>query len=418
MSTVAEDYRIPVENMPKLTEAFRKLTVKAKRLGCEPPRLTVLRDETDIEEHKDGTMTAHIYSVVAVGGEAPTYRGWSFVATLEWDDDLKMNVVRRLPGIGYGVYAEENLTRYRTAPPVCDHCRLNRNRKDTYVLMHQGGGFAQVGSNCIKDFLGYHADPEQLCFMAEMLAQVHEYCANMGGHGAPLWTTDTFVAMTAACIRRFGWTSRAKAQELHEQGYGATPTVNYVYKALEDNRTHGIHGDGDRCFTQYCDWTEMNGHVGITEADTTHADKALKWVRSMEPESLNDYLFNLYVACKGEALVDRRAGLAASLIAAYDRAMEKERTRILSAGPDAGYYGEVKKRYTLDLMVERVDAITTNFGVTMKHKMTDAEGHVFIWWASSGELKAGEEVRVKATVKEHREYKGYKQTVVTRVAEV
>ena len=45
--------------------------------------------------------------------------------------------------------------------------------------------------------------------------------------------------------------------------------------------------------------------------------------------------------------------------------------------------------------------------------MKDAEGNVYKW-ATSKKLEVGEQVTLKATIKAHEEYKGVKQTTLTR----
>jgi hypothetical protein len=46
------------------------------------------------------------------------------------------------------------------------------------------------------------------------------------------------------------------------------------------------------------------------------------------------------------------------------------------------------------------------------------EGNVFVWVTSTKSYGVGLKLRIMGTVKEHQEYKGVKQTVLTRVKEV
>ena len=50
--------------------------------------------------------------------------------------------------------------------------------------------------------------------------------------------------------------------------------------------------------------------------------------------------------------------------------------------------------------------------------MSDAEGRQFTWKTTSRTLEEGKTMRIKATIKEHTEYNGIKQTVLTRLKEV
>src|SRR5699024_12772450 len=42
---------------------------------------------------------------------------------------------------------------------TCHHCQINRYRTNTYVVRHDDGTQKFVGSTCLKDFLGWDANP-------------------------------------------------------------------------------------------------------------------------------------------------------------------------------------------------------------------------------------------------------------------
>ena len=53
------------------------------------------------------------------------------------------------------------------------------------------------------------------------------------------------------------------------------------------------------------------------------------------------------------------------------------------------------------------------WGVTYLYKLVDVDGNIFIWYASRPCSATGGET-IKATVKDHGERNGVKQTIVTR----
>jgi len=72
---------------------------------------------------------------------------------------------------------------------------------------------------------------------------------------------------------------------------------------------------------------------------------------------------------------------------------------------------------------ERSFGFDTDFGYLYIHKFRDQSGNVVVWKSGSDtdtltpdqhELVEGETVEIKATVKEHSEYRDVKQTVVNR----
>jgi len=88
---------------------------------------------------------------------------------------------------------------------------------------------------------------------------------------------------------------------------------------------------------------------------------------------------------------------------------------------DAGYYGEVGDKITVDLTYVNHAAWDNNFGyyggVTILYIFKDTEGHIFTWKTSKYldciDNKE-ESFTLTGTIKDHNEYNGQKQTVLTR----
>ena len=78
------------------------------------------------------------------------------------------------------------------------------------------------------------------------------------------------------------------------------------------------------------------------------------------------------------------------------------------------HVGQVGDKVELDVKYVRTGSYETRFGVTYVHTFEDADGNVFVWKTSSyGNFSNGEN-HVKATIKDHDEYNGVKQTILTR----
>lgn len=57
----------------------------------------------------------------------------------------------------------------------------------------------------------------------------------------------------------------------------------------------------------------------------------------------------------------------------------------------------------------------TQWGTTDILKFMDIEGNIFIWKTSTNqELEQGQKVKIKGRIKDHSEYRGAKQTILTR----
>ena len=81
----------------------------------------------------------------------------------------------------------------------------------------------------------------------------------------------------------------------------------------------------------------------------------------------------------------------------------------------SNFVGTVKDRITFDAEVTGVYSFDTDYGTTMIVRMTDPDDNILVWFAtSSPDLERGDNVTLTGTIKDHDEYRGAKQTVLTR----
>lgn len=421
-------YKVPAGNLERLQDEIAKLNKRAAKLGVVPVALVVgpMYEEQYTEVHqgdcalRDGAADCLCRPVQKVrrwhdctlAGETPKLAGWSFVGAIQHvvlEDGTMTAVLRAAPNVQ--IPAE-----YRGASNRCDHCRMDRRRNDTFVVRHEGGQFKQVGRNCLVDFLG-GKDPHAVAAGLELLLSALELCGmsedeGFGGGGGSrgLIHIADWLAVTAAAIRVDGWTSRKKAEEA--QRCPTVSTVNSYFWARS----------GDSKYDR-----ELRLKYAPADEDRELAGKTLVWVREVlasKPE-LSDYEYNLVVACKMQG-VDRTGGLVASAIACYKREVEREVLRNLRAQEwskivaSSRHLGAEGKRGYFELVLTGTSEMEGDYGVTTLHRFLTPDGSLAVWFASGGRAIAqeGEKVLVKATVKRHVEYKGAKQTILSRVDRV
>lgn len=97
------------------------------------------------------------------------------------------------------------------------------------------------------------------------------------------------------------------------------------------------------------------------------------------------------------------------------------------------HFGEIGKRYTLSLTLKGEYSFTSRFGYPYQqnfiYTLEDAEGNIFAWKTTNTMsmdvehddgsytpdfVCKGDTATITATVKDHREYKGVQQTILTR----
>lgn len=96
----------------------------------------------------------------------------------------------------------------------------------------------------------------------------------------------------------------------------------------------------------------------------------------------------------------------------------------LIGATESNHYGNVGEKVQMELELVRVGFFDTFYGSQTVYTMKDAAGNLFVWKTTSclervenGEcvmIEKGDRFTLKGTIKEHSEYKGEKQTVLTR----
>ncbi len=373
----------------ELNRRARKLSVPALRVSVSEPRIEERRDEVT------GHVSRHEVVDVTIEGETPKLAGWRLAGVL--DHDGPEPVLNRVPDV------EADLSAYRDAKPFCSHCRTTRRRLETFVVIHEDGRLSQVGRNCLADFLG-GASPESLLWLAGWIREASEALdeAETWGesHAEPVAAPLEFLAATAACVRVGGWVSRSRARE-----QGGAATAQDAWELCFPPR--GPSTDQKR-------WASARQE---TDADRALATEALAWAQAQSPTDPSDYLSNLGRLARKGWVKGRDAGLMASAVASYSRAVGRERER--RAALKSEWFGEVGTRYRkLTLTVIGHSYHESQFGTTTLVRYADAEGRRFKWWASGSQSPTdGDRVVVDATVKGHETWKDVRETMLTRVSE-
>lgn len=357
-----------------------------------------------------GRVREHL--TLTVEGETPKFAGWEFIGSLSpvpMDNGPAENEVRATPG-------NTIPTEYRKRVGECDHCGTVRRRTETFVVRHENGDHRMVGRSCIKDFLG-HADPHKLAAWAELLATFNRLAGEAAddewggfgeGYAEDIWDLETFLAVTAAHCRVDGWLSRTAAKERYGD-WTSTATADEVLRHLG---RAPLHPEARR------EWEKFVAERRPTDTDEARGEAAAAWAKDLSPdgEGLEDYLYNVNLIARSGLVRRKSAGIAASIIAAYDREVER-RKRTEAKGPSA-HVGEVGKRTTLTLTLHKVITCEGGlYGPSYLHVMTDEAGNDVKWFASDTNdwSEVGSTVRCDATVKKHDAYKGRPCTTVNRV---
>lgn len=403
-------YRIPEHNLPSLNARIAKLNKRAAKLKMDPLVLAEIgevfetRRKRTVNEYGDIGLTRTIeyqvrFVLVTLTGHCPRVNGWAMAATIQHEDGG--NILRTVPGF------ETMLPLcYRTASTGCAHCHTDRRRNDTYVLQSETGAWKQVGRNCLADFLRTD-NAAGLAEMAEILAGLDSELSEFedgeqfAGNATQYFSAATLLTQVACCIRAGGWCSRTEAK------------ASYVPKQATVD--HAL-----ACFDPKF-WAKLSAadqaELTPTDDDAQRATAAIAWAQELPADVTNDYLWNIRVISHREQISYREAGLAGSIIAAYNRAQEKELAAKYERDHPSEYFGTVGKREVFTLTPVSFRDLESRYGLTTLVMFRDPAGSRAKWFCSgSCSFELDRPIIVKATVKAHEEYKGSRQTLLSRVA--
>jgi len=260
----------------------------------------------------------------------------------------------------------------------CEHCNVNRQRKDTYLIQNaETLEFKQVGSTCLKDFMGVDC-VSAFAFESEIYQVIFETSESFMNEGESLIDVKDTIEKAVAIIEERGFISSKKAFEL-----GRISTASMFPNLAEKTK--------------------------VTELHQEKASQIISWVSSFDLATLeSDYLKKIYFLVDAGICSPKNLPILVSVVSAFDYSKEA------SKKPAGEFVGTVGEKGTWNLTCEKVVVLPDyGFGISWINSFSDENGNKFVW-KTNKLFHENERVTLKGSIKEHSEFKGVKQTVLTR----
>lgn len=389
-------YTIHEGNLDAMRKKVTHIQNKCKKYGCD-----FVFEETgeEFREEQDEYGNRHItrYIIVEAEGKA-IVGGWEYVASLEHTD--KGNIIKT------AVNDVEIPDRYYHCKPVCEHCKTSRARKSTYIVRSTyTGTYKQVGKSCLCDFT-HGLDVSVISAYENLFAELEEAKKFEGGYYKSCIKTEDYLRYAAETVRHFGYTKKSDCER------GTSSRALGYYRLKEGFRVSKMDE------AKYKAEMDAVGFDAESDAARELVTNALTWLETQEETS--NYIHNLKTVCALEYQNTKNLGILASLFPAYDKDLERQamleaQTKI---GRMSDYVGEVGER--IDVNVAKMVLLTSwecQWGIMERYKITDTDGNVYTWKTSESFKfeHSIEKIRtLKGTVKDHTEFRGTKQTELTR----
>jgi len=407
------NFSIPEENFESLEKKLIKIRNKCAKYGCEfkYERIGEHFEERKFVEYGDSIFgepgVIHSWTVnvkfidIDVDGTAAV-NGWKFAASLEYTS--KGNIIKAAPGV-------EIPERFYNCEPWCEHCKTARDRKYSFVVMNEETGeFKQVGKACLKDFTG-GLSAEDVAHFESFFKEAEEASMSTSySGGRTYYKVADYLACCAESIKLFGYVKNGIL------GVSTSYRAETMYRYENNMRVSKFDED----LINEC---VKHGFDGKRKESVELAETVAKWAVGNELNS--NYHHNLKVACALDYCAWKELGILASVFPAFDRNLEIEAEKAEReaaqrlAAERSDYVGEVGKRVSfVPAEIKCITSWDTMYGTTWVYKLVDESGNEFTWKTSSVNNPIGCDdkkiTKVTGTVKEHKEYRGIKQTELTR----
>lgn len=374
-----------MNRLEELQKQFNRFAKKANAIGLETSltigepyvkELTIYKYD-EIAHATIDVGTAHV-DVVDVSVVFPDYKLGEFdvIGVIDHTFSTKENAV-------YPCGDWNIPTKYRKGQGICEHRRTNHKRSKTVLLMNKSGEYKQVGTSCLKEYTGI-TDISLLSAFRALDALFEESNIDTGmytGRPSRKIPIEDYLATCVHYIR-----------------------LNGYIKSLKDEAMDISHKD-------------------LTNSDFEKAREIRDYFKN--GEFTNDFLHNIHMhMMKGYTEED---GLLAYAPIAHAKEMEKARAKAEKEKANAmiEYYGNVgEKVKSIAVTGKCLTSYTNCYGsiynavTTFVYQFTDNANHVFIWKTTKNIPLNDDGIfngTISGSIKEHKEYKSTKQTILTRV---
>lgn len=311
-------------------------------------------------------------------------------------------VLRYLPG------ATQDLDHDAIRAGECDHCHTQRDRSSVLIVRHEETGETrQVGRSCVKDFLGWSTlpvliDPDQ----AERAIQNGSSLTDAN------WDLTDVLTYSWAVIETHGWVSASTAGDR---------------MATKDLVGEAIAGRGR-------DAEALRASIsGKLDEGRRMAPVIVKELSRAFTDATSGYEANLAAILRsGQVHRRKHLGLAVSAVTAWNRQQEHQaaeqaravaRAQAADRAAQQRHVGTVGEPITMTgtvTMVRNIDGYRWNSPrqVLLVVDCGEAVAKMITTASWAYQIKPGQQLSVRGTVKAHDVFNGVPQTVLKRPKQV
>lgn len=396
-------YFIYEGNLDRLEKKIKRIENKCIKYNVHFHYEKVGQEFREIKTADDECITAKFIEIDIEG--VMKHQDWEFIATV--DHYETGNIIRQY---NTEIQVPE---RYYHTEAICEHCNTRRRRKFTYLVHNTATDeWKQVGHSCLNEFTN-GLDAEYVAKYLSLFDYIVKGEAPFPGVSIERYhNLETYLCYVKETIDHLGYVSASSAE------YGDITTREDAFSFYQ------LHECGMEFGKKFV--LEREDEIGFDinhatcEENRQYVKDAIDWIRSIS--ETEGFMFNLKVACYDDYFVSRNVGFITSLLPTYYRhlkQLEYEAKKKQEANASKSeYQGNIRDRITFK--ATSAECVYSNdgfYGINYLYRFIDSNENVYMWSTSKSlgdKLNDDIELTVTGTVKDHSEFRGVKQTHLTR----
>lgn len=290
---------------------------------------------------------------------------------------------------------------YKNANFDCHHCNTHRRHNKVAIIRHiDNGETKQVGYTCLQDFIGM-----ELGAFGALIKGLDEIVANENYYGGSSYNSGKcwyyhvgqYLQIAYNCIVNYGYVK---------------PNNDYYNVAITTL---------ERISIAYSNIT--NEYVAREKVDTDLIDKIKQAFYDFAESHPSDFTHNVCTVLQQTCVDCKYTKLLYFVPTFYLNKVKWEakkqkaeaKKQAFMATLNNEWAGNVGDKITTEATLTGNSSFDGQYGVMYVYNFTDVQGRMLVWFTSKAlYVDEGDTITIKGTVKKLSEYKGFKQTVLTR----
>lgn len=332
------------------------------------------------------------------------------MGTLSFERGKPFPVVKEVPGQSIpSLYFKTNCS--------CNHCESKRFRKVVYIVK-KDYEYKQIGSSCLKDFLGHGPVEEILKYYAEfsLLSMFgNQDPDDMGGRGFGYMDVrlqkDETMGHFIKLIDKYGFMSKKKAMEFDK----ASTSQRYDWLLATHQGFNNVKKEDLNVLDK--EQLDLIFNSDLTEEQNSRIEEIKTKVMALNDQE-NSFNHNCKNLIQSDYWTYKDLSFIAAMVAIFGSKKKEEETKEPKEVKTSSWLGYEGDRVNVkNVKIETTRSFDSAWGISWMHNGVDEAGNKIMFYNKNCLVDNDGDIipSLVGSIKDRKIFKDVKQTVLTRV---